>query len=133
MSMPSSWSGRRHFPRLGPPDCAGRIDRPATRLDARSIPAAGRRCRSARVEMTERDAPLAQVIGRDFERDFVTGDDANMVLAHFSRGVSDEMVAVIERDAITGIGQQLGDEPIYLENFVFSYSFALVNWNHIAM
>ena len=63
---------------------------------ARWSPPAQPRCRTASVDMTAVDAPLAQVVGRQFDRDPIPGQNADMVLAHFAGRVGDEFVAVFE-------------------------------------
>ena len=56
----------------------------------------GRRWASA-IEMAKRDASLRQVVGRQLERDAVAREDADMVLAHFSAGVGNELMPVANR------------------------------------
>src|SRR5690606_8430765 len=77
--------------------------------------------------MAVNDASLAQIVGRHFQRDFVAGEDADMVLAHFAARVGDDSVAVIQGDAETGIGQDFGDETAHFNEFSFSHVFSLVS------
>ena len=50
-------------------------------------------------QMTEGDATFVQVVRRQFKGDFVSGQDTNAVLAHFSACVGDKAVAVFQCDA----------------------------------
>jgi hypothetical protein len=56
--------------------------------------------RTARLDMAESDTAFAEIVGRKLQGDLVTGNDANVVLAHLACAVSHEAVAVVERDAI---------------------------------
>src|ERR1700704_3189307 len=76
---------------------------------------AARRC--APLEMAERDAPLAQVVGRQLERYVVAGQDADVVLAHLAAGVGHQLVAVFQRHAATQIGQDLVDDAAHFDQF----------------
>src|SRR5579864_4315656 len=49
------------------------------------------------------DATLGQVVGRHFHQHLVAGQDADAVLAHAARGVSDDLVLVLELDAEGGV------------------------------
>jgi hypothetical protein len=85
-------------------------DRPARRGDAR-----------AGLEVAEGDAALAQIVGRDLQRNLVARDDADAMLAHSSGAVCDQVVPVVERDAITRIGHDFGHDPVHFEKFLFAH------------
>lgn len=75
-------------------------------------------------EMAEGDARLGQIVRRHLERHLVAGKDTDVVLPHFSRGVGDQLVAVFEIDAETGIGEHFGNQAFEFKKFFFShYSF----------
>src|SRR2546429_9860149 len=81
--------------------------------------------RAATFDVTEGNAPFAQVVGRKLQRDLVTGNDANVVLAHLPRAVGNELVAVVERDAIARIGQHFVDDAIHFKNLFLGHDYAL--------
>src|SRR6185437_10849294 len=68
--------------------------------------------RAAAFDMAERDPSLGQIVGRKLERNLVARNDTDVVLAHLARAVRDELVAVVERDAIAGIGQHFSHDAI---------------------
>ncbi|AOV00148.1 hypothetical protein BI380_01640 [Delftia tsuruhatensis] len=70
--------------------------------------------------MTERETALVQVIGRHLERDLVAGQHADTVLAHFSAGIGDELVAVFQRYAEAGIRQHFVYPALHFDQFFFS-------------
>src|SRR5690606_40368125 len=76
---------------------------------------------SAACDVTEGDASLAEVVRGHFQRDFVAGQNTNVVLAHFATGVSDYGVPVIKRYTEAGVGQYLGDETAHFNQFLFSH------------
>ena len=69
--------------------------------------------------MTEGQATLVQVIGRHFQGDLVTSQHANAVLAHLAAGVGNQLVAVVQRDAKTGIGQNFIHSALHFNQFFF--------------
>src|SRR5258708_35347138 len=81
--------------------------------------------RAAPFDVTEGNAPFAQIVGRKLQRDLVTGNDANVVLAHLPRAVGNELVAVVERDAIARVGQHFVHDAIHLKNFFLGHDHAL--------
>src|SRR5436190_19784317 len=80
--------------------------------------------RAAAFDVTEGNAPFAQVVGRELQRNLVTGNDANVVLAHLARAVGNKLVAVIERDPIARVGQHFVHDAIHLENFFLGHDHA---------
>src|SRR5690606_21169335 len=71
--------------------------------------------------VAERDATLAEVVGRHFQRDFVAGEDTNVVLAHFAACVRDYGMTVIERYAKAGVGQDFSNETAHFNQFFFGH------------
>ena len=53
--------------------------------------------------MTERNASLGQIIGRELKRNLVASENSDVMLAHLAIGISDKLMAIIELDAITGV------------------------------
>src|SRR2546427_2000925 len=78
------------------------------------------RCAGALLDVAERQAALVQVIGRHFKRHLVAGQHADAVLAHFSAGVGDELVAVFQRYAEAGIRQHFVYPALHFDQFFFS-------------
>src|SRR5690554_1610029 len=72
-------------------------------------------------DMAEGDATFAEVVGGHFQRDFIACQNADVVLAHFSTGVRDNGVAVIQGDTKTRVGQNLSYETTHFDQFFFSH------------
>jgi len=89
----------------------------------RSIPAARRAAagRCAGLDVAERDAPFAHVVGREFERHLVAREDADVVLAHLAGGVGDQLMAVVQRDAVAGVGQHFADDTAHFDVFFLGH------------
>src|SRR5262249_31008530 len=68
------------------------------------------------------DAALGEVVGRHLDQDLVTGEHADAVLAHPTRGVGDDFVLVLELDPEHGVGQQFGDDTRKFEDFFLRHS-----------
>jgi hypothetical protein len=73
--------------------------------------------------VTEGDAALAQVVGREFERDLVAGENPDVVLAHLAGGVRHQRVTVFERNAKTGIGQNFVHHAVHFNQFFLGHAF----------
>ena len=58
------------------------------RLTAAKLWSRRRKSRGLFILVSKADARLGQIIGRHFQRDFVTSQDADVILANFPRGVS---------------------------------------------
>src|SRR6267378_7026361 len=71
--------------------------------------------------MAERDAPLAHVVGRQFQRDLVARQDPDPVLAHLPCGIGDQLVSVVQRDSKPGVGQHFADDPVHFDVFFFRH------------
>src|SRR5574343_562144 len=68
-------------------------------------------------QMAEGDAALAQVVGREFERDLVAGQNADVVLAHLASRVGDQRVTVFVGDETERIGQDFPNDAFHLPPF----------------
>src|SRR5690606_4795483 len=79
--------------------------RPTGRLLAGTRAMTARRCLLHSVG----DAALGQVVGRHFDLDSVTGQDADVVLAHATGDVCDDLVSILQADPEGGVGQRLYD------------------------
>src|SRR5580692_10139197 len=75
----------------------------------------------ALVLVPEDQSPLFQVIGRDFDSDPVAGQGLDAVLFHPSGRVGDELMAVVELNAETRIGQDFGDQALEFQKFFFRH------------
>src|SRR5690606_16545564 len=68
-----------------------------------------------------RDAPARQVIGRQFHRHPVAGQDADEVHAHLARNMAEHLVAVVQLHPEHGVGQRLDDSALHLDHIVFAH------------
>ena len=66
-----------------------------------------------------RDTTFGQVVGRELDPDLVAGHDADKVLAHFSRHVSQNLMAPLDFNAKSGVGQRLRHNAFDLQRFFF--------------
>src|SRR5690554_660914 len=76
-------------------------------------------------EVTVDDTGLAEIVRRHFQRDFIPGQNADVVLAHFAAGVGNNIMAVVQRDAETGIGQYFSDKTTHFDEFFFGHETSL--------
>src|SRR5690554_3695 len=104
---------------------------PFRRRRSAAATALGRRACGAAGNVAVDDAGLAQIVGRHLERDLVAGQNADVVLAHFSAGVGHYVVTIVEGDAKTGIGQDFGDETAHFDEFFLSHMFSFCGSNKI--
>ena len=85
-----------------------------------SVAAALRRwCVAAGFDVAEGDAALAQVVGREFQRDLVADQDADVVFLHLSGGVGDEFVTVFQCDPEARVGEDVVDDALHFKQFFF--------------
>jgi hypothetical protein len=75
----------------------------------------------AALDVTEGDAAFGQVVGREFQRDLVTRQDADVVLLHLAGGVGDQLVPVLQGDAKTRVRQDFVHDTIHLDQFFFGH------------
>src|SRR5690606_27700015 len=76
---------------------------------------------AARLQVAEVDATLGQVVGREFERDTVTRQDADVVLLHLARRVGNQLVTADQRHAVARVGQHLVDDGRHVDEFFFGH------------
>src|SRR5882724_571188 len=74
----------------------------------------------------EDDPTLGEVVGREFDRDPVAGQDADVVLAHAAGDVGEYHMAVVQFDAEGGVGKGLHHLAFHLDAFFFSHKPAAV-------
>jgi hypothetical protein len=55
-------------------------------------------------------SPLFQIVGRDFYRHAISGQGFDPILSHSSGCVGDELMSVVELNAVTGVWQYFGYE-----------------------
>ena len=67
------------------------------------------------------DSTFGQIIGRQFNADFVTGHNSNKVLAHSSRDMSKNFIARLQFHTKPGVCQGLCDRTIYFKSFFFRH------------
>src|SRR5690606_40591957 len=60
-------------------------------------------------QVAEGNAALAQIVGRHFKGDFITGQNADMVPAHLAARIGYYGMSVIQHDAKTRVGQDFGN------------------------
>src|SRR5580692_7680340 len=68
------------------------------------------------------DAPFGEVIRGHFDHDLVAGEHADAILAHLSRGMGDNFVAVLQEHPEGGVGQQLADRAFKFQQFFLGHS-----------
>jgi hypothetical protein len=61
--------------------------------------------------VAEYQSPLFQIVRRDFDRHAIARECLDPVLFHSAGGIGNEPMSIIEFNAISGVGQYLGDEP----------------------
>src|SRR5262245_10967643 len=68
------------------------------------------------------DAALAEIVGRHFHGDAITGQRPDAALAHLASGVGDDLMAILQLYAETTIGQYLLDQAIELQEFFLCHT-----------
>jgi len=77
------------------------------------------------MQVAEGDAALGEVVGGHLQRDVVSREDADVVLAHLARRVGDEHVPVVELHAEAGIRQHFVDDAVHLDQFFLGHETSL--------
>src|SRR5436309_14977689 len=77
--------------------------------------------RRAIVDVTERDPAFAQIVGGKLQRNLVTGDDLDVVLAHLPSAVRDQIVAVVERDSIARVRQHVDHDAVHFQKWFLGH------------
>jgi hypothetical protein len=75
--------------------------------------------------MAEDQAPFLQIIRRYFHGHSIASEGFDPVLFHFSGRVGDELMSVIELNAVTRVGQYFGYQPVKLQEFFFRHAMLL--------
>lgn len=74
-----------------------------------------------RLFFTENDAAFGEVVGGHFNRDLITGQNANTVFPHAARCVGDDFVFIRQEFyAKCRVGQKFHHLPLKLEQVFFS-------------
>jgi hypothetical protein len=77
--------------------------------------------------VAENQSPLLQIVGRYFYSHAIPGQGFDPISFHSSCGVGDELVSVIELNAVTSVGQYLGYQTLELQQFFLGHVMFLVN------
>jgi hypothetical protein len=64
------------------------------------------------------DPTAGQIIGRKLDSNFITGIDADKILAHLSRDMRHYLVAVGQLHAEHGVGKGLNDLSIHFDDVI---------------
>lgn len=75
--------------------------------------------RKFRLTFSVSDSTFGQIVWRQFDTNFVTGNDPDKVLAHPASDVRHDFVSRFQLDAEPGVGEGLGDRTLYFERFFF--------------
>ena len=72
--------------------------------------------------VTERDAALGQVVGGNFDGDLVAEGNTDEILAHFTRDVAENGVAVLQLDTIHRAGEEFLHRAFQLNRIFFGHN-----------
>src|ERR1700676_4859557 len=72
------------------------------------------------------NTPACQVIGRELDRNAVSGQDADKILPHFSRNVGEDLMLVFELHAEHRVGKRLNHGGHHFDGIFFAASLARV-------
>ena len=78
-----------------------------------------RRHRCAAFDVAEGDASLGKIVRGKFQRHLVTGEDADVVLAHLASGIGHQLVTILKQHAETGIRQDFLHDAVHFYQFFF--------------
>ena len=81
--------------------------------------ASSKNCKHSAVAVS--DPALGQIVGRHFNLDLVTGQDADVVLAHPAGDMGDDLVAVLQLDPEHGVREGFGDSAFEFDDVVFRH------------
>jgi hypothetical protein len=79
--------------------------------------------------MTESDSTFGQIVGGEFEGDFVAGQNANAISAEPAREVGQDKPFVLKLDAEFTAGKFLDDCALYFYAVFFTHSYLLIDSN----
>src|SRR5690606_4555927 len=71
------------------------------------------------------DATLGQVVWSHLDLDAIAGQDADVVLAHATGDVGDDLVPILQADPEGGVRQRLDDGAFKLDGIVFRHAFPM--------
>ena len=75
--------------------------------------------------LAEDDTALGEVIGTEFDRHSIAGQNANVELSHLATDVGKDFLVVFEFDSKACIGKGLGDFGFKGDFFFFGHTYAL--------
>ena len=82
------------------------------------------------VFVAEDQSSLFQIVGRYFHGYAIPGQSFDPILFHSSGGVSDQLMPVVELNAITGVGQYFGYETLEFQQIFLRHLIFLLNQQH---
>src|SRR5258707_1297492 len=71
--------------------------------------------------LAEIDASAREIVGRDFHDDPIADPGADAEFAHLARHVREDLVLIVERDAIIAVRQHLGHGAAEFEQLFFGH------------
>jgi hypothetical protein len=75
-------------------------------------------------------SPLFQIVGGYFYRHTIPSQGFDPIPFHSSSGVDDELMSVVEPNAVTGVGQYLGHETLEFQESFLRHVMFLLNYRH---
>ena len=75
-------------------------------------------------------SPFFQIVGGYFYRHTIPSQGFDPIPFHSSSGVGDELMSVVEPNAVTGVGQYLGHETLEFQESVLRHVMFLLNYRH---
>lgn len=105
---------------LGDPACLRKPISPCCLATANPT----RATNAALFDVPKDDAAFGQIIRRQFECDFIAGQDADKVFLQATSAVGDQFVAVVEVDAEALIGEDFHDRAVHFDEFFFCHGAA---------
>ena len=80
--------------------------------------------------VAENQSPLLQIVGRYFDGYAIPGQCFDPILFHSSGGVGNELMSVVELNAVTGVGQYLGHETLEFQQSFLRHVMFPLNYQH---
>ena len=71
--------------------------------------------------MTEGNAAFGHVVRGDFQRNFIAGENSDVMLTHFAVCVGNQFIAVVEFDAIASVRKNFGNGCGFAKISVINY------------
>jgi len=79
------------------------------------------------VLVSEDQSPLFQIVRRYFYCHAIPGEGFDPILFHSSGSVGNELMSVVELNAVTGVGQYLGHETLEFQEFFLRHIMFLLS------